>query len=1728
MIVFDKILSLDLEITRRSKLIRIGAVLGEQTFSRRQITGLSEFAQDAGTILGHNILHHDLPWLQQQGWLTEPLSTLPVIDTLFLSPLAFPKNPYHRLVKDYKLVKDTYNDPVADARLALSVFKEQLEAFEQQRSDKPLLIELYHHLFSQDTASRGLANVFAQLIKQAGNKTNRHPPNHDNNSTPIADLITAVVGNTACPNQLANLIQALEHKTVSPLCLAYAIAWLQVAGSNSVLPAWVWRQYPAVKTVIKQLRSEHCQNESCEFCRDNFDAQLALNRYFEFDQFRKSADGSPLQQQIVESGIAGMSLLGVLPTSGGKSLCYQLPALVRNQQNASLAIVISPLQALMKDQVDNLKSKVGIESTAAIYGMLTMPERTALLEQVRMGDISLLYLSPEQLRNRSVKRAIKCRQISAWVFDEAHCLSKWGNDFRPDYLYCARVIGEFAKDQSEPPPPILCYTATAKQDVIEDICQHFNQELGITLKCFEGGVARDNLSYAVLQTKAQQKAFSVMTLLENTFSDEKPGSCVIYCATRRNVESLAEVLEQQQALPVTYFHAGLEATEKRSVLDAFIRGDYRVVVATNAFGMGIDKDDVRLVIHCDIPGSLENYIQEAGRAGRDRADATCILLFDQQDIEQQFRITKQSEIRLKDIREILKEIRYRAKYAEGNVIATSKELLRSDYVQSDIAVDEPMADTKVKTAIAWLEREEFLTREDNVNTVFQGKPVFATLDDAKPTLDELKLTPNARQRWETILNSLIQHDLDKGINADDILDRVITDTKDAHEKNKLTPELIMKTLAQMAGSGLVSRGFLMTAFIRPKGRDNCRQLFDTIRKIENQLLQILPELVPGDLVNAKDLLIDVRQINTCLQTEHELPSSTRIVRHLLKTWVQDGKASGKGASINLRFIGRERYHIECLRNFKEIEEIAFFRQQITHWVIMFLYEQLDQDLTSAQKKVMIEFTLEDAIGALSQAATHDLLLKGQLSSLSKNKQREKLLELIQRALLFLDNHKAIELQNGMAIFKQAMEINVPDDSSKRYVKANYQLLADHYQQKIIQVHVMYEYAKIGLDAIHQAQQLVSDYFDHLNKDFVAKYFKNRKGMLDRATSQESWTSIVVELHNTDQQAIVHAKSDENQLVLAGPGSGKTKVIIHRIAYLMRVEQIPARKILVLTFNHAAATSLHQRLTALLGSDAHALRVYTFHGLAMRLLGQYLEPDRHDEDIFKDLITRATRLLQGEEHDTGIEPDHQRLAMLDGIEFLLIDEYQDITQDSYEFVAALAGKTLADDEKLSIMAVGDDDQSIYKFLGSNVHYIREFQQDYQAKARYLVQNYRSTANIIAASNQLIDHNQDRIKSNHDIEINHSRRLQPSGGRLATLEGAYHGDVITIQCKSTDQQANEVLNQVQRILQVDAETEFDDIAVIARNGIDKPVLERVRSVFYKHKIPHRFAYNRDASFQLYTVRELVVFRTWLKEQRNQMLSTADLRQWLPNNRNDWHQVIEQLIASWEGRFGHSRIEAIHFEQELNDYLTEKRKDTRVGRGILLSTVHGVKGEEFKYVLVLDGDWARGSSSSEQEEERRLFYVAMTRAIDQLILFNVENMPNPHLPLLDSIIKTRVVSRCPVQLTSITKFITLGLPMLFLSFPGRFNPKSPSYAALERITVNDEVNLVKTNHDTLDIHIDGTLIARLSKSGYQKTVKYLHYPIKARVIAVVQRIRGAEERVTLDTWWLPIIDIAIQIPR
>ncbi len=317
-------------------------------------------------------------------------------------------------------------------------------------------------------------------------------------------------------------------------------------------------------------------------------------------------------------------LLAILPTGGGKSLCYQLPALARYYRLGLLTIVISPLQALMKDQVDNLAEITGTPYAAAINGLLTPPERGEVFERVRLGDIAILYVAPEQLRNRSFRETIGLRQIGAWVIDEAHCISKWGHDFRPDYLYTARFIREFSAEQKVPCAPVACFTATAKIEVKSEIIDYFEKELGQELELFEASVERENLHFEVRAVNRPEKYSAIHEILADRLSAPISGSAIVYTATRKGAERIAQYLKDQ-GWRCEAFHAGLNAAEKRAIQEQFITGALPVIAATNAFGMGIDKKDIRLVLHADISGSLESYLQEAGRAGRDLRNAECVL-----------------------------------------------------------------------------------------------------------------------------------------------------------------------------------------------------------------------------------------------------------------------------------------------------------------------------------------------------------------------------------------------------------------------------------------------------------------------------------------------------------------------------------------------------------------------------------------------------------------------------------------------------------------------------------------------------------------------------------------------------------------------------------------------------------------------------------------------------------------------------------------------------------------------------------------------------------------------------------------------------------------------------------------------------------------------------------------------------------------------------------------------
>ena len=314
--------------------------------------------------------------------------------------------------------------------------------------------------------------------------------------------------------------------------------------------------------------------------------------------------------------LAGRDAMAVMPTGLGKSLCYQLPATLL----PGLTLVISPLIALMQDQVAALRQRK--IAAAAFHSGLSGLEKSRVMEDLSQKRLQLLYLAPERMQHEGFLRFLRSLWVSLLVVDEAHCISQWGHDFRPDYLKIGRLRQELTN------PPCLALTATATARVQTDLCRRLSLRDPFRLVT---GFRRANLALSVRLCQSRQEK---LVTLERLVDETEQGTVLIYCATRRGVEEVAEWLERSHQ-SVGYYHAGLSDEGRRLVHDDFRRGTLRILAATNAFGMGIDKSDVRLVVHFDIPGSVEAYYQEVGRAGRDGHPASCWLMFHERDLSTQ-------------------------------------------------------------------------------------------------------------------------------------------------------------------------------------------------------------------------------------------------------------------------------------------------------------------------------------------------------------------------------------------------------------------------------------------------------------------------------------------------------------------------------------------------------------------------------------------------------------------------------------------------------------------------------------------------------------------------------------------------------------------------------------------------------------------------------------------------------------------------------------------------------------------------------------------------------------------------------------------------------------------------------------------------------------------------------------------------------------------------------------
>ena len=329
-------------------------------------------------------------------------------------------------------------------------------------------------------------------------------------------------------------------------------------------------------------------------------ARSVLKHYFGYDDFRAG------QVDVIASVLSRRDTLGVLPTGGGKSLCYQVPALVF----PGLTIVISPLISLMKDQVDRLRQR-GVAATL-LNSTLGGGEVSRRLSDVALGRMKLLYVAPERFEAGDLHRALRSCPIALLAVDEAHCISEWGHDFRPSFRRIANVSRTLGA------PQMIALTATATPSVREDIARQLGMR---TPKVIVGGFDRENLSYAVRDcTNDDEKDRALLAALKAA-----PGAAVVYASTRATVERVARQLSRRGVSAVPY-HAGLDDRHRHHVQETFMSGAVNAIVATNAFGMGIDKPDVRLVLHYAMPGTLEAYYQEAGRAGRDGKPGRCVLL----------------------------------------------------------------------------------------------------------------------------------------------------------------------------------------------------------------------------------------------------------------------------------------------------------------------------------------------------------------------------------------------------------------------------------------------------------------------------------------------------------------------------------------------------------------------------------------------------------------------------------------------------------------------------------------------------------------------------------------------------------------------------------------------------------------------------------------------------------------------------------------------------------------------------------------------------------------------------------------------------------------------------------------------------------------------------------------------------------------------------------------------
>lgn len=1425
---------------------------------------LEEFLQNVAFICGHNIINFD------SGYIMPAIKSAGIssfIDTLYLSPLLFPHKPYHKLLKDDKLQSDDLNNPLNDAKKSMELFMDEVSAF--HKLDESLK-KIYCTLLDKVVQFRDFFRYMDYHEKELN----------------LQNLIRERFHKKICANAELDILAASF-----PIELAYCLAVIDTGDRESIIPYWVQKTYPKVQDIYHCLCGVPCE-EGCEYCNGAFDIYGHLKKKFGYESFRKY-NGEPLQEKAVQAAVKGKSLLVVFPTGGGKSITFQLPALMAAEATHGLTVVISPLQSLMKDQVDNLSQR-GITDAVTINGLLNVVERAEALERVENGIASILYIAPESLRSKTIERLLLGRNIVRFVIDEAHCFSSWGQDFRVDYLYIGDFIAKL-QEMKGVTIPVSCFTATAKQKVISDIREYFKQKLNLVLELYTTNAARANLRYEVLYRQNDSEKYATLRNL----IEQKNCPTICYVSRTKRTEEIAKKL-CDDGFDARAFHGKMQIDEKIANQEAFIQGNVQIIVATSAFGMGVDKKDVRLVVHYDISDSLENYVQEAGRAGRDEnIQAECYILFNENDLDKHFMLLNQTKLSINEIQQVWKAIKNLTK-SRNKVYSSALEIAR----QAGWSESGSDVETKVRTAITALELSGYLKRGQNCPRVYADSIQVKTAKEAiEQIAGSLRFDERQKENATRIIKKLISTRSRARAKNDEAESRVdyMADILGIDKKE------VIEAVNLMREDGLLASDKEMFVYVEAAGIQ--KRVRNTVLAKYLTLEGFLLEKLQAGESRIRYKAVNEEALDRGIKT-----SSVNAIQRILYFWIIKGYIKKPEGEIN------DGMQLKPVEEPKRLRARYEKRSELAQFASGFFYDRAREVPDTGKDNIVVNFSIQE----LQRAYNQEPKMMPDQKAVLKD---------MEEALLYLSRMDAFRLEGGFLVLYNAMEITrLEMDNKRRYKLEDYRQLKEFYNSKTQQIHIVGEYANMMVRDYESALIFVNDYFHMEYKLFLTKYFKGaRLGEIERNITPMKYKMLFENL-SARQSEIICDDTSKTIVVAAGPGSGKTRILVHKLAALMLLEDVKHEQLLMLTFSRAAVMEFKKRLVELIGNAAYFVEIKTFHSYCFDLLGK-TGCIKNAENV----VSEATDMIRGGD----VELDRITKTVL------VLDEAQDMDKNEFALICALMERN----EDLRLIAVGDDDQNIYGFRGADSRHMASLLSLPESKKYELTDNYRSSRRVIDISNEFIKTVPDRMKS-HPINP-----VKNEDGEVAVTYVDSYLESAVAECLERTWH-----NGTAAVLTASNEQAYLTAEILERKGFRVKMIQSIDG------------------FSLYDLSEMRYFLMQLRQKESPVIFEEEwesaktqlkIRYAGSECLNQCLNLLEQFQMSNEKMY-YSDFETFLREVRFEDFYQADQNE------ICVSTIHKAKGREFDNVYMILGGQKRLT-----DDWKRCIYVGMTRAKSNLYI-------------------------------------------------------------------------------------------------------------------------------------------------